>query len=224
MPKILELARFTSPVKTVTTTNDTKDTPINTIPKRISFAENVRLALHESTQPLTVTELAELLSRKHEKMYDEVTIRNAVNELVAANKITYRTETQQERLLRSSNPALAKRSVLAKLYWSPVEEVPARTVPDAVPGFTLYGSGPVHYKKYTGKYKSKRHERAVAEIELVEVPYETPVAPAKNDMVDYLIEKMVAERVAELTNNAVKELEVARAELKALKEFIKSNL
>ena len=224
MPKILELARFTSPVA-LNKPNDKKDTPINTIPKRISFAENVRLALQESTQPLTVTELAELLSRKHEKMYDEVTVRNAVNELVGSNKITYRTETMEERLLRSSNPVLAKRSVLAKLYWSPVEEVPARTVPDAVPGFTLYGSGPVHYKKYTGKYKSKRHEKAVAEIELEDISsYETPVAPAKNDMVDYLIEKMVAERVAEITSGAVKELAEARAELARLREFIKSSL
>lgn len=223
MPKILELARFTSPAKLANTTNDTKDTPIKTVKQ--TFSDAIELALTQSSQPMTVTEVTELLSRQFKKAYDEVTVRTAMKELADQNKIAYRTETKEERALRADNVTLAARSICAKLYWAPMGQVPARTEVEAVPGFRLFGSGAVHYKKYDTKYKTKRHKNKMNEVVLEDIStYETPVNPGQNQMVDYLIEKMVAERVAEITVGAVKELEEARAELARLREFIKSSL
>ena len=205
--------------------NDKKDTLINTNSKRKTFNDIIELALTEATQPMTITEIAELVSRELNKAYDETTVRFAINELVRENRVAYRVETKEERAIRSENPTLATRSICAKLYWAPVEEVPARTVAEAVPGFKLFGNNVIHYKKYTTKYKTKRHQKAMDEVVLEDItPYETPVNPGQNQMVDYLIEKMVAERVAEITVGAVKELEEARAELARLREFIKSSL
>lgn len=224
MPKILEIARFTSPaqLQKQNDTNDTKETPI--ITKQQALNNTIEEALIKSKQPMTVTEVAELISRQLHKAYDEVTIRQSINQLVAQNKVSYRTETRAERAIRAGGKDLAVKSMCAKLYWAPVQEVPARTEMEAVPGFKLYGNETVHYKKYDTKYKTKRHSKAMEDqVELEDIS--TPTAtPPSNELIDYLIEKMVAERVAEMNIAAVKALEEAQAELRRLKEFIKSNL
>ena len=223
MPQLKHLARFTTPVNL--NANDTKDTPIKPTSVRQTFNDVIELALTQSNQPLSITEIAELVSRQLEKAYDETTVRFAINELIAQNKITYRVETKQERAVRSDNPTLATRSMCAKLYWAPVEEVPARTVTEAVPGFRLFGNSKIHYKKYNTAYKSKRRNKAMDEVILEDIsPKEAVTNSGHNAVVDYLIEKMVAERVAEITSGAVKELAEARLELARLREFIKSSL
>ena len=207
MPQIKHLARFTTPVDLKS--NDIKDTTIKT--QKQTFNDVVELMLTESTQPLSITEIAELASRKLSKAYDETTVRFAINELIAENRITYRVESKQERAVRSDNPTLATRSICAKLYWAPVQEVPARTVTEVVPGFRLFGeNNQIHRKRYVGK-------RRIKELERVE---STPVASNSNAVVDYLIEKMVAERTADLQA----QLDAANAKMAKLQELFKSAL
>jgi hypothetical protein len=215
MPQIRHLARFTTPVDLKA--NDTKDTPIktSTATSRKTFNDEIELILTQSTQPLSITEIAELASRRLNKAYDETTIRFAINELVDENRITYRVETKQERAVRSDNPTLATRSVCAKLYWAPVQEVPARTVTEVVPGFRLFGeNNQIHRKRYVGKRKLKR---SLKEVELEDV---SPAPSNSNAVVDYLIEKMVSERTAEIQA----QLDAANAKLNKLQELFKSAL
>ena len=207
MPQIRHLARFTTPVDLKS--NDIKDTTIKT--QKQTFNDVIELMLTESTQPLSITEIAELASRKLSKAYDETTVRFAINELIAENRITYRVESKQERAVRSDNPTLATRSICAKLYWAPVQEVPARTVTEVVPGFRLFGeNNQIHRKRYVGKRRIKELERAAS----------TPVPSNSNAVVDYLIEKMVAERTADLQA----QLDAANSKMAKLQELFKSAL
>jgi len=209
MPQIRHLARFTTPVDLKS--NDIKDTPIKTPTARQTFNDEVELILTQSTQPLSITEIAELASRKLSKAYDETTVRFAINELIAENRITYRVESKQERAVRSDNPTLATRSICAKLYWAPVQEVPARTVTEVVPGFRLFGeNNQIHRKRYVGKRRMKELEHTGS----------TPVPSSSNAVVDYLIEKMVAERTADLQA----QLDAANSKMAKLQELFKSAL
>ena len=213
MPQLKHLARFTTPVNL--NANDTKDTPIKTTSIRQTFNDAIELMLTQSTQPLSITEIAELASRRLNKAYDETTVRFAINELIAQNKITYRVETKEERAVRSDNPTLTTRSICAKLYWAPIEEVPARTVTEVVPGFRLFGeNNQVHRKRYVGKPKLKR---TFKEVELEDI---SPASNNSNAVVDYLIEKMVAERTAEIQA----QLDAANAKLDKLQDLFKSAL
>ena len=215
MPKLKHMARFTTPVNL----NDAKDTPINTPPPTIVkappiFIENVRSLLASQTQPLSVVEITELVSRAAKRSYDETYIRLALKQLIDAGKVSSRKETNEERNIRAEGVAV--RSMLASLFWSPAGIVPPRTVAEAVPGMTLYKPESFIARK-TYKYPSKkqRHTAAMAEVQLVDV---TPVPANSNAVVDYLIEKMVAERTAEIQS----QLDAANAKLAKLQELFKS--
>jgi len=219
MPQIRHLARFTTPVNL----NDAKDTPINTPPPPTIvkappiFIENVRSILASQTQPLSVVEITELVSRAEKRSYDETYIRLALKQLIDAGKVSSRKETNEERNIRAEGVAV--RSMLASLFWSPAGIVPPRTVAEAVPGMTLYKPESFIARK-TYKYPSKkqRHTAAMAEVqvELIDVSREQH----RNAVVDYLIEKMVAERTAEIQS----QLDAANAKLAKLQELFKSAL
>lgn len=219
MTSILKAARFTSPVQLnqQQQQNDTKgSTTINTTQP---LRETVFSTLTASSQPLTVTELTEAVSRLHEKAYVEAQIRLLVKELLAAGRITSRKETPAERQVRAGGKQV--RSNLATLFWSGTGFVPKRTVTEAVPGFSIFPDKPqqVSFKKYA--YKTKRHARKMDEVELVDVSDAFPsTQPSQNQIVDMLIEKIVAERTAELHQ----QLAAKEAELKKLKDFLKSAL
>ena len=217
MPKLKHMARFTTPVNL----NDAKDTPINAPPPTIVkappiFIENVRSILASQTQPLSVVEITELVSRAAKRSYDETYIRLALKQLIDAGKVSSRKETNEEQTIRAEGVAV--RSMLASLFWSPAGIVPPRTVAEAVPGMTLYKPESFTARK-TYKYPSKkqRHTAAMAEVQLVDA---TPASTSSNAVVDYLIEKMVTERTAELQA----QLDAANAKLAKLQELFKSAL
>ena len=213
MPKLKHMARFTTPVSL----NDTKDTPITSMVKpTLTFTESVRAILASQTQPLSVIEITELVSRETQHAYDETYIRLALKELINSGKASSRKETHEERRVRAQGEDA--RSLRATLFWSPAGIVPPRTVAEAVPGIALYKPETYTARKIY-KYPTKKIQRAHLNAQLVEVT-PLPVAVSSNQVVDYLIEKMVAERTADLQS----QLDAANAKMAKLQELFKSAL
>ena len=213
MPKLKHMARFTTPVSL----NDTKDTPITSIVKpTLTFTESVRAILASQTQPLSVIEITELVSRETKHAYDETYIRLALKELISSGKASSRKETHEERRVRAQGEDA--RSLRATLFWSPAGIVPPRTVAEAVPGIALYKPETFTARKIY-KYPTKKIKRQHLETQLVDVT-PVPVPTNSNAVVDYLIEKMVAERTAELQA----QLDAANAKMAKLQELFKSAL
>ena len=213
MPKLKDIARFTTPVKM---TND-KDTPITSMVKPgTTFTETVRSILGRQTQPLSVLEITELVSRETKRPYDETYIRLALKELLGAGKVSSRKETSQERAIRGGGEGSAHRSMRASLFWSPAGIVPPRTIAEAVSGLTLFKPETFTARKIY-KYSTKKIQREHLDAQLAE---SASVPTNSNAVVDYLIEKMVAERTAEIQS----QLDAANAKLAKLQELIKSAL
>ena len=182
----------------------------------LTFTESVRAILASQTQPLSVIEITELVSRETKHAYDETYIRLALKELITLGKASSRKETREERRIRAQgNDA---RPLLATLFWSPAGIVPPRTVAEAVPGIALYKPETYTARKIY-RYPAKKIQREHLEAQLVEL---TPVSVPTNSnaVVDYLIEKMVAERTAELQA----QLDAANAKMAKLQELFKSAL
>ena len=214
MPKIRNMARFTTPVNL--NSNDTKDMPINTyVSVSATARKSVLQALTSSKQPLSIIEIAEAASRLANRPYAEMQVRVEVKALQEQRLVSSRKETREEQEIRADGGRVP--NVLASLYWAPAGVVPARTVAEAVSGLKLYSqTGPIARKIY--KYPTKTNARRVHEVELVDVS--PVVAPSSNSVVDYLIEKMVAERTADIQS----QLDAANAKLNKLQELFKSAL
>jgi hypothetical protein len=214
MPQLKHLARFTTPVNL---NNDTKDTPINT---KTNINTTVNAAVYHilthATQPMSVIEIAEAASRYSGRPFGEMHVRTQLKELVDKRLVSGRKETREEHILRGDGQRMS--TILATLYWAPAGPVPARTVSEVVPGVKLYSeTGTPARKVY--KYPAKKIQRQHLEAQLVEV---VPVTSSSNSnsVVDYLIEKMVAERTAEIQS----QLDAANAKLAKLQELFKSAL
>jgi hypothetical protein len=159
---------------------------------------------------MTVGEIVEYLNSKAEgKTYRDVTLRPYVIQLVRMGKAFSRLEEPTERQVRAGGGVFRK-SVSATLY-STSNPVPARTVTEVVPGVILVEVQP---------WSKKKKQKQSIEVELIEVDEPRPFHPGStnNDMVDYLIQKIVAERTAEIQ----KELDATKAELNRLRDFLKS--
>ena len=211
MPKIIHVARFTSPAVLNPFTPKAKEEPVT--PTTTTLTELVFNILEESRQPLSNMEITEVVSRIRGRAYDQTQIRLSVKQLLGAGRISGRKETEAERLIRSGGraPSGNVRSRAAELFWAPAGEVPKRTVTEAIPGVTLYDSNSTPARKIY-KYKTKRHAQAMEVID-------TPTAPS-NEVIDYLIEKMVEER----TVNLQRQLDEANAKLAKLQEIFKSSM
>ena len=211
MPKLKHMARFTTPVSL----NDTKDTPITSMVKpTLTFTESVRAILASQTQPLSVIEITELVSRETQHAYDETYIRLALKELINSGKASSRKETKEERRIRAQGEDA--RSLRATLFWSPAGIVPPRTVAEVVPGIALYKPETYTARKIY-KYPTKKIQREHLQTQLEDV---VTVPRSSNAVVDYLIEKMVAERTADLQS----QLDAANAKMAKLQELFKSAL
>ena len=212
MPQLKHLARFTTPVNL---NSDEKDTPINTTNVIITANTAVYHVLTHSTQPLSVIEIAEAASRFAKRSFGEMHVRTELKDLVDKRLVSGRKETREEQLVRADGARMP--NVPATLYWAPAGPVPARTVCEAVAGVKLYSeTGTPARKVY--KYPTKKIQRQHLQAQLVDV---TPVpATNSNSVVDYLIEKMVTERTAEIQS----QLDAANAKLAKLQELFKSAL
>jgi hypothetical protein len=218
MPQLKHLARFTTPVNL--NTSDNKDTPINT-KTNINTTVNAAVyhVLTHATQPMSVIEIAEAASRYSGRPFGEMHIRTQLKDLVEKRLVSGRKETREEHILRADGERMS--TILATLYWAPAGPVPTRTVVEVVPGVKLYSeTGTPARKVY--KYPTKKVQRQHLDAQLVETQLVdvTPMPTSSNQVVDYLIEKMVAERTADIQA----QLDAANAKLAKLQELFKSAL
>ena len=218
MPQLKHLARFTTPVNL--NTSDNKDTPINT-KTNINTTVNAAVyhVLTHATQPMSVIEIAEAASRYSGRPFGEMHVRTQLKDLIEKRLVSGRKETREEHILRADGERMS--TILATLYWAPAGPVPARTVVEVVPGVKLYSeTGTPARKVY--KYPTKKVQREHLQAQLVETQLVdvTPMPTSSNQVVDYLIEKMVAERTADIQA----QLDAANAKLAKLQELFKSAL
>jgi hypothetical protein len=218
MPQLKHLARFTTPVNL--NTSDNKDTPINT-KTNINTTVNAAVyhVLTHATQPMSVIEIAEAASRYSGRPFGEMHVRTQLKDLVEKRLVSGRKETREEHMLRADGERMS--TILATLYWAPAGPVPTRTVVEVVPGVKLYSeTGTPARKVY--KYPTKKVQREHLQAQLVETQLVdvTPMPTSSNQVVDYLIEKMVAERTADIQS----QLDAANAKLAKLQELFKSAL
>lgn len=217
MPQLKHLARFTTPVNL---NNDIKDTPINTnTPVNTSTTVNqaVYHVLTHATQPMSVIEIAEAASRHAGRPFGEMHVRTQLKDLMHKRLISGRKETREEHILRADGQRMS--TILATLYWAPAGPVPARTVCEVVPGLKLYSETGTPARKVYRYSTTKKAQRQHLKAQLVELT-PVPVDSSSNSVVDYLIEKMVAERTAEIQA----QLDAANAKLAKLQELFKSAL
>ena len=158
-----------------------------------TLQDNIQLTLLESTQPLSVLEIQTSIQKLTGRTVDNVSVRNALQRLQDAGLVSKRTETVQERLIRSAGRA--PKGYQASLYWAKGKTVPARTVTEAVPGMKLEIAGrrPGRTKKVKTAAKSQ-----TADSQLMS-----------------LVDRIVDERTAKLQAR-VAELEDRLAKIKRL--------
>lgn len=223
MTQIKNIARFTTPVKLpiFSTTQDTKEnSPVKkkTLPEILvklneerhatkeTMLDFIELVLTESEQPLTVNELTTKVSADLDRVYDPNPIRLFLKELEAAGRVSSRVETNKERSVRAAGKKV--RNLNAALWWAPAGEVPERTVTEAVPGVILTDE--------SGRKPGKKISKLLKVKSIT--PVETPAIAVENPIIDYVVEKLVAERTAGLQE----ELARTKAELESIKELIRS--
>jgi hypothetical protein len=225
MPKIKHIARFTTPVELSSSqpilqaTNEQETTPIRrSLPEKLRrhieqaksdkvlLVDLIAIILEESAQPLTTIEIAKLIETKLGKSLDVNQVRLYLLELNKQGRISNRAETQQERVVRANG--LKVRALQAILWWAPAGEVPERTITEAVPGIILTDTS----GRKPGVRNSKN--RKIIKQEITQSNEEL----SKSPVIDYLIEKLVAER----TSSLQEELAATKAELNLLQRKIRN--
>jgi hypothetical protein len=216
MPKIQQVARFTTRVKPTDPFYQSLAPKEETVmqepqaPALTKFASQVLDLMQKQTQPLSVTEITEMIVQELNHRYHDSHVRIALNELVERGKLFARDETSDERSLRACGQKI--RNIRAALF-STQNPVQARTEAEAVPGIFLSDSWGVPWSK---KKAAKAQEVILEDI----TPVNIPAGVMSNPVIDMLIEKIVAERTKEMSA----ELEKVQTELARLKEFLKSAL
>lgn len=181
------------------------------IEQHIQLKDFVALVLDDQTQPLTVAEFTILVNRELQRNYDKSTFRLILNELVEEGRAVVRTETLDERALRSEGRAVP--GVPSTIYFSALAGVhtpPARTVAIVVPGSELKST-------FGRRPKSKKRGRPVGSKNRPTIQVPTKSVDAAST-VELLIEQLVTERTRELQAK----LDEANAKLAKLKNLLGS--
>lgn len=213
MTKLREIARIT---RTVTgdgaSTSVRRGNPNNPAFLKMQMLRNdaattlrdlTLAAVAEHTQPLTVAEITAFLNQELGTDYNEPRVRYGLDALVAEKKLFTRTETLEERQLRGNGAkvTLNKPAMLFSTY----SVVPPRTVCEVIPGVILKG--------VDGPRPRKQKSEPVVELKKL-AKAKTPTSD--NSALDFLIEKLVAER----TQSLQKQLDEANEKLAQFKKLL----
>lgn len=166
-------------------------------------------AVAEHGQPMTVPEITAFLNQVLGTDYSEQRVRYGLEALVAEKKLFTRSETAEERKLRGNGAkvTLNKPAILYSTY----SVVPPRTEIEVVPGVILKGVDSPRKPK-EASVKKKYNPRATTK-EAVGVDRSVTET---NAALDFLIEKLVAERTADIQN----QLNEANAKLEQFKKLL----
>lgn len=226
MPQIRHIARFSRPEAQpiLQKTNEQKETsPVRSrhLPQKLreiverrteehnTLVDLMLLLLEESTQPMTVVEIAALIEQKLGKRVDSNLARIYLQQLEKQGKVSRRVETSDERKIRANGSKV--RALHAQLWWAPAGEVPARTITEAVPGIILTDES--GRKAGTPNKKKQKDEEVLVDNTMPSSSTST------NPVIDYLVNKLVEERtrlIVEELNETKEELNRLRAKLKSI--------
>ena len=198
VPKILQVARFTTPIKVEEAKNITwQDAHVKQEPVSLSSAQSkIMDALGKFSEPLTTAEIAACMNLKNSS-----NVRPTILELMKLGLVFVREETAEERSARAGGKPV-RRGMAAYLH-STSSPVPSRSTAELVPGVTFIDRAGIPWTK-TKKEKKQSS---------------LPTTDAsQGQMIDYLVQKIVDERTAEIQ----KELDATKAELQRLRDFLKS--
>lgn len=198
VPKILQVARFTTPIKIEEAKNITwQDAHVKQEPVSLSSAQSkIMDALGKFSEPLTTAEIAACMNLKNSS-----NVRPTILELMKLGLVFVREETAEERSARAGGRPV-RRGMAAYLH-STSNPVPSRSTAELVPGVTFVDRTGIPWTK-TKKEKKQSS---------------LPTTDAsQGQMIDYLVQKLVDERTAEIK----KELDATKAELQRLRDFLKS--
>ena len=198
MPKILQVARFTTPVKIEEAKNITwQDAHVKQEPVSLSSAQSkIMDALGKFSEPLTTAEIAACMNLKNSS-----NVRPTILELMKLGLVFVREETAEERSARAGGRPV-RRGMAAYLH-STSNPVPSRTTAELVPGVTFIDRTGIPWTK-------TKKEKKQSSLPTTDV--------SQGQMIDYLVQKIVDERTAEIQ----KELDATKAELQRLRDFLKS--
>ncbi len=201
MPTILQVARFTTPIKVEESKNTTRqDAHVKEEPVFLSSAQSkIMDALVKFSEPLTTAELAACLNLKHSS-----NVRPTIQELMKLGLVFVREETTEERSSRAGGKPV-RRGMAAFLH-STISPVPSRNTAELVPGVTFIDRTGIPWTKTKKKYKEKKQSSLPT------------TDTSQGQMIDYLVQKIVDERTLEIQ----KELDATKAELNRLRDFLKS--
>lgn len=216
MTKIQEIARLTSLTKDANGNAKPSITSITykTV-KELGTGAHVReLALatvYEYNEPLSVLEITAHINNTFSgsMTYSDAIVRYNLEALVKAGDILMRQESLEERQLRANGVPVTMNKP-AFMFFRKGIGVPFRKSAELVPGVTLKGQGS-HAGRPKAASKKAFNPKATAEEVLG-----TPRPSSDMAALDFMIEKLVAERTAELQ----KKLDDANSKLAEFKKLL----
>jgi hypothetical protein len=216
MTKIQEIARLTPLTKDANGNAKPSVTSITykTV-KELGTSAHVRelalAAVYEYNEPLSVLEITAHINNAFsgEMTYSDAIVRYNLEALLKAGDILMRQETLEERQLRANGVPVTMNKP-AHMFFRKGIGVPYRKTAELVPGVTLKGQG-----SHAGRPKAAStkafNPKATAEEVLG-----TPRPSSDMAALDFMIEKLVAERTAELQ----KKLDDANSKLAEFKKLL----
>lgn len=216
MTKIQEIARLTSLTKDVNGNAKPSVTSITykTV-KELGTGAHVRdlavAAVYEYNEPLSVLEITAHINNAFAGVmtYSDAIVRYNLEALVKAGDILMRQESLEERQVRANGVPVTMNKP-AFMFFRKGIGVPYRKSVELVPGVTLKGQGSYPRNKKSPSTKAF-NPKATAEETLG-----TPRPTADMAALDFMIEKLVAERTAELQ----KKLDDANSKLAEFKKLL----
>lgn len=188
--------------------------------QQLSLQDIIQVALEELQQPVSTQEMQHYLKREARMDLKDYRVKYALDQLVSAGKAAVHLETDKERALRANGvPVTPKPAYL----FNSGAKARTRTVAVVVDGYTIFDP-----RSLAGKPKPRKKTLASQPAVItsstgipVTIAYTTKTGAASttnvgHSAVDYLIEKLVAERTADLR----RQLDEANAKLDALRKLV----
>jgi hypothetical protein len=219
--KIKEIARLTSlesgdPQKAITSI---KYQTVEKLGASASIRTLVLAAVYEYDEPLSVIEVTSHINNTLGLELSEQVAKYHLDSLVKAGDMLMRKERPDERLVRA-NGKLVTMNKPANMYFRKGIGVPHRTTPILVPGVALRGPGDSLAVRAARQAKAEKTKAKVKGTSPAFLPTQealgTPRPSADLAALDFMIEKLVSERTAELQ----KKLDEANAKLAEFKKLL----
>lgn len=217
--KIKEIARLSSldkngdPAKTITTI---KYQTVEKLGAKASIRTLVLAAVYEYDEPLSVIEVTSHINNTLGKELSEQVAKYHLDFLVKAGDILMRKERPDERLVRA-NGKLVTMNKPANMYFRKGIGVPHRTTPILVPGVALRGPGDSLAVRVARQTKAnKAYEKAKGAFLPTQEALGTSRPTPDLAALDFMIEKLVSERTAELQ----KKLDEANSKLAEFRKLL----